>query len=186
MSISADGQHIWAANRTRDAVQEFGRPGSNGLLPLLATVHVGRGVDGIAIARSDAPGGVANNVFVNDNDGTVVRIDTNNGNHVSVVASGGSRGDFATVGPDGCFYVTQTDRVVKLAPCFFQSPTADLSVVKTASVSSAGILQPQPSPTPSPPGCSSSPRARGRGAAPSRPASSPATSAPSRRGAPPP
>src|SRR5207245_10055180 len=63
-------------------------------------------------------------------------------NAVSVVASGGSRGDFASVGTDGCFYVTQTDKVVKLAPCFFQSPTADLSVVKTASVSSAGILQP--------------------------------------------
>jgi uncharacterized repeat protein (TIGR01451 family) len=57
------------------------------------------------------------------------------------VASGGTRGDFATVGPDGCFYVTQTDRVVKLAPCFFQSPTADLSVAQTAPPG-AGILQP--------------------------------------------
>jgi len=114
MSISADGQHIWAANRSHDSVQEFSRPGSNGMISLLANVPVGRGVDGIAIARGDAPGGVANNVFVNDNDGTIVRIDTNKGNAVSVVASGGSRGDFATVGPDGCFYVTQSDRVVKL------------------------------------------------------------------------
>jgi uncharacterized repeat protein (TIGR01451 family) len=101
---------------------------------------VGRGIDGMAIAQSTAPGGVANNVFVNDNDGTIVRINTNSGNAVSVVASGGSRGDFATVGPDGCFYVTQTDRVVKLAPCFFQSPTADLSVLQTAPAG-AGILQ---------------------------------------------
>ncbi len=101
---------------------------------------MGRGVDGMAIAQSTAPGGVANNVFVNDNDGTIVRIDTNNGNAVSVVASGGSRGDFATVGPDGCFYVTQTDKVVKLAPCFFQSPTADLSVLQTAPAG-AGVLQ---------------------------------------------
>jgi uncharacterized repeat protein (TIGR01451 family) len=142
MSISADGQHIWAANRTHDSVQEFSRPGPNGMISLLANVPVGRGVDGIAIARGDAPGGVANNVFVNDNDGTIVRIDTNNHNLVSVVASGGSRGDFATVGPDGCFYVTQSDKVVKLAPCFFQAPTADLSVVNTASVSSTGVLQP--------------------------------------------
>src|SRR5205823_5935261 len=67
-------------------------------------------------------------------------VDTNNGNAVSVVASSGTRGDFATVGPDGCFYVTQTDAVVKLAPCFFQSPTADLSVQKTAPAG-AGILQ---------------------------------------------
>src|SRR2546425_8300685 len=31
IQISADGQHIWAANRNLDSVQEFGRPGSNGL-----------------------------------------------------------------------------------------------------------------------------------------------------------
>jgi uncharacterized repeat protein (TIGR01451 family) len=138
--MTADGQHIWAANRNLDAVQEYGRPNPT-TAPLQASVPVGRGVDGIAIAKSSAPGGVANNVFVNDNDGTIVRIDTNNSNAVSVVASGGSRGDFATVGPDGCFYVTQTDKVVKLAPCFFQSPTADMSVVQTAPAG-AGVLQP--------------------------------------------
>jgi uncharacterized repeat protein (TIGR01451 family) len=139
IAITADGQHIWAANRNLDAVQEYGRPNPT-TSPLQSSVHVGRGVDGMAIALSTAPGGVANNVFVNDNDGTIVRIDTNNGNAVSVVASGGSRGDFATVGPDGCFYVTQTDKVVKLAPCFFQSPTADMSVVQAAPAG-AGILQ---------------------------------------------
>src|SRR5438876_2171929 len=138
IAMTADGQHIWAANRNLDAVQEYGRP-STTTAPLQTSVHVGRGVDGMAIAQSNAPGGVANNVFVNDNDGTIVRIDTNNGNAVSV-ASGGTRGDFATVGPDGCFYVTQTDKVVKLAPCFFQSPTADLSVLQTAPAGT-GILQ---------------------------------------------
>jgi uncharacterized repeat protein (TIGR01451 family) len=139
IAMTADGQHIWAANRNLDAVQEYGLPNPT-TLPLQASVKVGHGVDGIAIAQSTAPGGVANNVFVNNNDGTIVRIDTNNNNAVSVVASGGSRGDFATVGPDGCFYVTQTDRVVKLAPCFFQSPTADLSVAQTAPAG-AGVLQ---------------------------------------------
>jgi uncharacterized repeat protein (TIGR01451 family) len=139
IAISADGQHIWAANRNVDAVQEYGRPNPT-TAPLQASVPVGRGVDGIAIAKSDAPGGVANNVFVNNNDGTIVRIDTNNKNAVSVVASGGTRGDFATVGPDGCFYVTQSTTIVKLAPCFFQSPTADLSVVQTAPPG-AGVLQ---------------------------------------------
>ncbi|MEA2587090.1 MAG: trimeric autotransporter adhesin [Actinomycetota bacterium] len=139
IAISADGQHIWAAIPSRNVVQEFGRPSPINL-PMQASVPVSGGPDGIAIAQGTAPGGVANNVFVNDNNGTIVRIDTNNKNAVSVVASGGSRGDFATVGPDGCFYVTQTDRVVKLAPCFFQSPTADLSVAQTAPPG-AGILQ---------------------------------------------
>src|SRR5205085_11248257 len=108
IAMTADGQHIWAANRNVDSVQEYALPTPT-TAPLQASVHVGRGVDGMAIAQTTAPGGVANNVFVNDNDGTIVRIDTNNRNTVSVLASGAARGDFATVGPDGCFYVTHTD-----------------------------------------------------------------------------
>jgi uncharacterized repeat protein (TIGR01451 family) len=141
LQVTADGQHFWVANVGTGHVQELGRPGPT-TLPLQADVAVPGGPDGIAIARGDAPGGVAGNVFVNDNNGTITRIDTNSHNALSIVASGGSRGDFATVGPDGCFYVTQTDRVVKLAPCFFQAPTADLSVVKSVSASSTSILQP--------------------------------------------
>lgn len=64
---------------------------------------------------------VSNNVFVNCNDGVLLQIDVNHANAVSVVASGGSRGDFATVGPDNCLYVTQTDRIEKMTPCFFQA-----------------------------------------------------------------
>jgi hypothetical protein len=82
-----------------------------------------QGVDGIAVALNNTTLSgidVSNNVFVNDHDGTLVRIDVNNGNAVSVVASGGSRGDFTTVGPDNCLYVTQSDRVEKMSPCFFQ------------------------------------------------------------------
>jgi uncharacterized repeat protein (TIGR01451 family) len=141
IAISTDGQHIWAAIPGSNVVHEFGRPQPGTTIwPMQASVPVGGGPDGIAIALDNAPGGVANNVFVNTNNGTIVRIDTNKGNAVSVVASGGSRGDFATVGPDGCFYVSQTDKVVKLAPCFFQSPTADLSVAQTAPPG-AGVLQ---------------------------------------------
>jgi hypothetical protein len=62
---------------------------------------------------------VSNNLFVNTWHGNLIRIDTNNGNAVSTVASGGSRGDFVTVGADGCLYATQSDRVEKMSPCFF-------------------------------------------------------------------
>src|SRR5260370_30677771 len=75
IAITADGQHLWAANRNVDSLQEYGRP-SGATAPLQATIHVGRGVDGIAIAKSDAPGGVANNVFLHDNDGTTVPLHT--------------------------------------------------------------------------------------------------------------
>jgi hypothetical protein len=82
-----------------------------------------QGTDGIAVALNNTTLSgidVSNNVFVNNHDGTLVRIDVNNGNAVSVVASGGSRGDYVTVGPDNCLYVTQSDRVEKMSPCFFQ------------------------------------------------------------------
>ncbi len=78
--------------------------------------------DGMAVAQGYVLAGginVSNNVFVNTWDGNLIRIDTNNGNAVSTVASGGSRGDFVTVGADGCLYATQSDRVEKMSPCFF-------------------------------------------------------------------
>ncbi len=84
--------------------------------------------DGIAVALNNTTLSgidVSNNVFVNSHDGTLVRIDVNNGNAVSAVASGGSRGDYTTVGPDNCLYVTQSDRVEKMSPCFFQVSIAN-------------------------------------------------------------
>ena len=39
----------------------------------------------------------------------------------SVVASGGTRGDFVAVGPDGFLYVTQSSLVEQLQPAIFAS-----------------------------------------------------------------
>ena len=121
LTISSDGQQFWAADifgADSPAVLEFNRSGA-----LLQTVPDFSGPDGVGIAKPNTTQGgvnVSNNVFVNNNDGTVWRIDTNNADTVSVVASGGSRGDMATVGPDDCLYVTQSDRVEQITPCFFQ------------------------------------------------------------------
>jgi len=43
---------------------------------------------------------------------------------VSIVASGGTVGDLAKTGPDGCLYVTQSDHAEKLLLCFLPHPTA--------------------------------------------------------------
>ena len=82
----------------------------------------GHGPDGIAVVRGGLDVGgldLSNNLFVNGNDGTVLRIDTNHGNGVTVVAGGGLRGDFITVGADGCFYATQANKLDRLEPCVF-------------------------------------------------------------------
>jgi hypothetical protein len=125
LAITNDGQHVWGAEYFQGNVVEISRTGA-----LEQTIFIGSGLpDGIAIAQPNTIIGttdVSNNVFVNENNGTVQRIDTNNGNAVTTVASGGTRGDMATVGPDGCFYVTQSDRVEKLSPCFFQPSSPSL------------------------------------------------------------
>src|SRR5262249_24533503 len=117
--FTSDGSPLYAALYQEQHVNGFDRTGR-----LVLDVDLsGHGPDGIAVATANTVIGgidVSNNVLVNSNDGTIERIDVNNGNAVSVVAGGGSRGDFATVGADGCFYVTQRDRIVKLAPFFFQ------------------------------------------------------------------
>jgi hypothetical protein len=62
-------------------------------------------------------------LYVNRNDGIITRIDTSAittppmspcGNACTDIYTGGSRGDFVTVGPDGCLYATQSERVIKL------------------------------------------------------------------------
>lgn len=136
--FSADGQHLWAADSSAVAMKEFNRSGS-----VEATVVDPDSPDGAALVRADAPPAVANNVFVNNNAGTIDRIDTNNGNALSVVASGNaSRGDLDTVDPNNCLYVTQSDRVVKLAPCMFQPITNTTTTTLTSAPNPWAFLQP--------------------------------------------
>jgi hypothetical protein len=71
-------------------------------------------LDGIAVAASRVPGQPPF-VFVDQNNGLISKIDlTTSPPTTSTAASGGSRGDLVTVGPDGCLYGTQTDRVVRV------------------------------------------------------------------------
>lgn len=118
-AFSSDGLSLWAADTTTNQVVQFNRKGK-----VLTTISDPHGPDGIVFALPDTNLGgidISNNVFVNNNDGTIVRIDTNNGNTMTVVASGGTRGDYGIAGPDGCFYATQSDRVEQVEPCFFES-----------------------------------------------------------------
>jgi len=120
--FTSDGARLYGAEVSVQHVFGFDRSATQ----VLDVDLFGHGPDGVAVAKDNAMIGsmdVSGNVFVNSNDGSIERIDTNNGNTVSVVAMGGSRGDFVTVGPDNCLYATQSDRIVKLAPCFFRPPT---------------------------------------------------------------
>lgn len=80
-----------------------------GQVKLLTEDHIG---DGIAYARN--PGGKPY-LLVNTERGTLVQIPLDGSGTQTELASGGSRGDLATVGPDGCFYADQSDRVVRVS-----------------------------------------------------------------------
>ena len=72
-------------------------------------------IDGIAVGVDPAHPTVATSLIVNRNDGTISDVDLVGGSLAqSTVYSGGSRGDFTTVGPDGCLYATQTDSIIRV------------------------------------------------------------------------
>jgi hypothetical protein len=69
--------------------------------------------DGISIGSGD----LRNELFVNTNQGTIVEVSITSPPTYTIIASGGSRGDFAIVDPNnGTFLLSQTDRVVRLIP----------------------------------------------------------------------
>ncbi|MCU1462024.1 MAG: hypothetical protein JWO37_2099 [Acidimicrobiales bacterium] len=118
LAFTADGSRLYVTDFAGQRVVGFDRA-----MKKVFDVTVGHGADGVAVARDDAKAGgqsLAGNVFVNANDGSVLRIDTQHGNAVSVVSAGGTRGDFAAVGPDGCLYATQSATIERLRPCFFE------------------------------------------------------------------
>src|SRR5439155_25102700 len=93
-------------------------------------------------------------LLANRNDGTITKIDlTTSPPTLTDIAVGGSRGDFSAVGPDGCLYVTQTDRIVKLtnadgtcsliptsaAPQLSLAPTTQSATVGSAATVTATV-----------------------------------------------
>jgi hypothetical protein len=114
-TVNADGSRVYVA--AGQAILGYDRSG-NQVLKLDVCCH---NPDGIVVMGDGTKSGdldVSGNVFVNANDGTMLRIDTYHGNTVSVVASGGQRGDFMTIGIDGCLYATQGPAMVRMEPCF--------------------------------------------------------------------
>ena len=101
-------------------------PGTNAPQPVSLTLlaFVAGGADGIALEPNPANPSKPF-LYVNRNDGIITRIDTSAlptnaiscsdaGAPCTNIYTGGSRGDFVTVGPSGCLYATQSDRVIRV------------------------------------------------------------------------
>ncbi len=86
--------------------------GTNSATPGKVTFLIGIPfIDGIAVSADPTN----RFLYANRNDGTITKIDlTTVPPTLTNIVTGGTRGDFATVGFDGCLYATQTDSVLKV------------------------------------------------------------------------
>jgi sugar lactone lactonase YvrE len=107
IAVSNDGQTVYVTNES-NAI--FGYNTTTGAQVFSANLG-NVGPDGVAVGT----GSLAGKLFSNNNNGTIVEIDLAT-NTQTVIATGGSRGDFVTVDPNGSLLLTQSDRVLRLAP----------------------------------------------------------------------
>ena len=114
--------------------------------PASSTVACVSTMDGIALSNNTADPSKPL-LFTDNNNGTMTSIDTSTAPPTqTTVATGGTRGDLLTVGPDGCIYATQSttvERVTKAngacawrrprsSPNWGSRPTATADLVGTA------------------------------------------------------
>jgi hypothetical protein len=135
LSLSGDGKTLYGANGnghiygfdTTTAAQIY----DSGFIP--------DGVDGTAIGT----GALAGNLFVNTNGGTVWEVNLGT-NAQTLIAKGGSRGDFVSVDPtNDTLLLTQTDSIVRLsAPSgggFGGNATPEPSTVASFALGALGL-----------------------------------------------
>ena len=139
ITFAPDGT-LYAANESSGVVYSI--TGTNSATPGVATaIATIAGADGITLVTNPADASLPY-VIVNANSGEIIKIDqTTSPATLTTIYSGGSRGDFVTVGPDGCMYATQTDRVIRITnadgTCDFQPVSVTPQVHLVADFSGA-------------------------------------------------
>ena len=108
--------------------------GTNTTAPhTITTIATVPTIDGIALAAgSNASSPTA--IFGNRNDGKITKVDlTKNPVELTDIVTGGTRGDFSAVGPDGCLYATQSQTVARVTnadgTCSF-APTTVVPILR--------------------------------------------------------
>ncbi len=111
LSMSADGTTLYAAVLCCSAYANniIGMNSTTAAITY-ASGFVGGGIDGTALGS----GSLSGNIYVNNNNGTVVQIDLTT-NLQTVIVAGGTRGDLAWVDTtNGTFLFTQSHEVMRL------------------------------------------------------------------------
>ena len=106
ITLSADGKTIYGADGANGHLYGFNT--ATGALVFDSGAIPG-GIDGSALGT----GSLLGNIFLNTNGGTVYEVNLTTLAQTEI-ASGGSRGDFVTVDPNGTLLLTQTDSIYRL------------------------------------------------------------------------
>jgi methionine-rich copper-binding protein CopC len=151
-ACSADGLNfgpdgtLYAACSTGNPVAIAGTNAANpgSVLRTFPTVDQLDGI-GVGIPNGNSSSGF---LLVNRNDGIITKVDASTDPAtLADIFTGGSRGDFAVTGPDGCLYATQTDRIVKvtnsdgtcsLLPSVNHAPVVHIAIPAPDAVLAAG------------------------------------------------
>jgi hypothetical protein len=137
MTVSADGRKLYAADF--DGVVEFST-GVNGA-PAFGQANrydLNDSVDGTALGVGD----LAGYLVANTNSGNLYLVELATGTP-TLLASGGSRGDFVQVDPNGTLLVTQTDRILRLtAPegSSFETATPEPGTMAVLGMGLVGLM----------------------------------------------
>ncbi len=113
LTFGPDGT-LWAAGAGNGVVWKIDGTNKPTAGTAVAVANVPSG-DGISVAAASGDPSLPPYIFVNRNDGIVTKVDLSGPSPVySNIVTGGTRGDFSTVGYDGCLYATQTASVIKV------------------------------------------------------------------------
>jgi len=128
LTITADGSTLYEADFYSGNIYAFDTSTK-------AKTLVASGLnlaDGISLGY----GSIANKLFVNCGTGNVYQIDIVNNNAVTLIASGGSRGDFVVPDANGTLLLTQTDRILRLT-----APPPGGSFLPDGRIPSSGLIK---------------------------------------------
>ncbi len=133
MSVSADGKTLYASQGNNIRVYSTGVNGAPAPA-LQATYAIGDSTDGTALGT----GTLAGNLFVNTNAGNVWEYNIGSA-ALTLIASGGSRGDFVVAAPDGSLFLTQSDSILSLSAPSGSGFTGTTDVPEPATISVLGF-----------------------------------------------
>jgi hypothetical protein len=114
VTVSPDGITAYVADTTNSVVRGFTVMGAGYGTQTFTSSFLGTGPDGMGVLAGTCA--QAGKIVLNNNDGTVGLIDPAvNGSGQTVIASGGNRGDYASLDTsNGTLFLSQNDQIARL------------------------------------------------------------------------